>query len=335
VLLPHARPLLTTPPPLLPDPCSPRPCRIAPAHARTACVLGPRHVLLTPPVFCSHGATPRPQLHLRLHRVPALSAVRASTLLRHHHPRLPALLLNPRTCSAPVPATACSPVAQRLRSSAVSPELRRSARSSSPARELLHHLNRAATAPVLTRRQLACVAPRQLTPEPPACSALAPPVPRALLQPTPAPAQSTASAPFLGPPAPRALDSATLARRQRLRSAPAAPAPAPPAAAACRRMPGPAPSRHRLESLACCRSYALPPPSACCRWIPSRAKVGSREEVPGLGAGQGKGERGAWKRIEQRKKKNRGEREIGLPKDLCVILENCRDLSVKHNFSSI
>jgi hypothetical protein len=31
----------------------------------------------------------------------------------------------------------------------------------------------------------------------------------------------------------------------------------------------------------------------------------------------------------------REEGEIGFPKDLCSILENCRDLSVKHNFSSI
>jgi hypothetical protein len=31
-------------------------------------------------------------------------------------------------------------------------------------------------------------------------------------------------------------------------------------------------------------------------------------------------------------RKNRGGREIELPKDLCVNLENCRDLSVKHKF---
>jgi hypothetical protein len=79
--------------------------------------------------------------------------------------------------------------------------------------------------------------------------------------------------------------------------------------------------------------YRRPAPAAA--WIPSRAKGGSREEVPGIGAGQGKGERGARKRIEQRKKKNRGEKEIGFPKDLCEILENFRDLSVKHKFSLI
>ncbi|PUZ56512.1 hypothetical protein GQ55_5G318500 [Panicum hallii var. hallii] len=54
-----------------------------------------------------HGARPRAAraagvrqggaLHLRLRRVPALPAVRASTLLRHHQPRLPALLLHPRS----------------------------------------------------------------------------------------------------------------------------------------------------------------------------------------------------------------------------------------------
>jgi hypothetical protein len=32
---------------------------------------------------------------------------------------------------------------------------------------------------------------------------------------------------------------------------------------------------------------------------------------------------------EQRETKNRGEGEIGLPKDLCANLENCRDLLVK------
>jgi hypothetical protein len=36
-----------------------------------------------------------------------------------------------------------------------------------------------------------------------------------------------------------------------------------------------------------------------------------------------------------RERKNRGGREIEFPKDLCVNLENCRDLSVKHNFSLI
>jgi hypothetical protein len=41
----------------LPDPRSPRPCRIAPAHARTACVLGPRHVLFTPPGCRSRSST--------------------------------------------------------------------------------------------------------------------------------------------------------------------------------------------------------------------------------------------------------------------------------------
>jgi hypothetical protein len=43
----------------------------------------------------------------------------------------------------------------------------------------------------------------------------------------------------------------------------------------------------------------------------------------------GRKKRGAWKRIEQREKKNRGEREIGFPKDLGVNLENCRGSFVK------
>jgi hypothetical protein len=37
-------------------------------------------------------------------------------------------------------------------------------------------------------------------------------------------------------------------------------------------------------------------------------------------------------RIKQRERKNREEREIGLPKDLCANLENYRDLFVKHKF---
>jgi hypothetical protein len=41
------------------------------------------------------------------------------------------------------------------------------------------------------------------------------------------------------------------------------------------------------------------------------------------------------KRKGARKKRNRGERERRLPKDLCANSENCRDLSVKHNFSLI
>jgi hypothetical protein len=50
--------------------------------------------LLRPPFFCSHAATLRPQLRLRLCRVPALLAAHAFTLLRRHQPRLPALLLH-------------------------------------------------------------------------------------------------------------------------------------------------------------------------------------------------------------------------------------------------
>jgi hypothetical protein len=41
------------------------------------------------------------------------------------------------------------------------------------------------------------------------------------------------------------------------------------------------------------------------------------------------------KRKGAREKRNREEREKGLPKDLYVNLENCRDHSIKHNFSLI
>jgi hypothetical protein len=56
-----------------------------------------------------------------------------------------------------------------------------------------------------------------------------------------------------------------------------------------------------------------------------RTRVGIRmgqREVPPVGR----------KRRGAREKRNRGEREKRLPKDLCVNLENCRDLSIKHKF---
>jgi hypothetical protein len=40
-------------------------------------------------------------------------------------------------------------------------------------------------------------------------------------------------------------------------------------------------------------------------------------------------------RLEAGEKRNRGEREKELSKDLCANSENYRDLSVKSNFSSI
>jgi hypothetical protein len=40
-------------------------------------------------------------------------------------------------------------------------------------------------------------------------------------------------------------------------------------------------------------------------------------------------------KIRQKERKNRGEREMELPKDLCVKSENCRDLFVKQNFPLI
>jgi hypothetical protein len=39
------------------------------------------------------------------------------------------------------------------------------------------------------------------------------------------------------------------------------------------------------------------------------------------------------KRKPNRGRTKREEGEIGFPKDLCAILENCRDVSVKHKFS--
>jgi hypothetical protein len=77
--------------PALPNHSRARPNRVRP---------WPAPHLLRPPFFCSHTATLRLQLRLRLRRVPALLAARAFTLLRRHQPRLPALLLH-RARAAP------------------------------------------------------------------------------------------------------------------------------------------------------------------------------------------------------------------------------------------
>jgi hypothetical protein len=61
------------------------------------------------------------------------------------------------------------------------------------------------------------------------------------------------------------------------------------------------------------------------------------EERKGIGVGRGERSAASGRRKEgdAREKRNRGEREKRLPKDLCAISENHRDLSVKSNFPSI
>jgi hypothetical protein len=44
---------------------------------------------------------------------------------------------------------------------------------------------------------------------------------------------------------------------------------------------------------------------------------------------------GERKEGDAREKRNRGEREKRLPKDLCAISKNCRDLFVNQNFPLI
>jgi hypothetical protein len=66
------------------------------------------------------------------------------------------------------------------------------------------------------------------------------------------------------------------------------------------------------------------------RW--SRGKEAGGIPLDRGAAGQGTKKRQGEDKVE-REKKNRGEWEIGFPKDLCVNLENYRDLSVKSNFS--
>jgi hypothetical protein len=50
--------------------------------------------------------------------------------------------------------------------------------------------------------------------------------------------------------------------------------------------------------------------------------------------GRGKGDAAAsgGRKGDAREKRNRGEREKRLPKDLCSISKNCRGLSVKYKF---
>jgi hypothetical protein len=63
-----------------------------------------------------------------------------------------------------------------------------------------------------------------------------------------------------------------------------------------------------------------------------RGKIGRDRDGDDAG-GEKKGR--VLEKIRQKERKNRGEREKELPKDLCVKLENCRDLFVKQNFPLI
>jgi hypothetical protein len=65
--------------------------------------------------------------------------------------------------------------------------------------------------------------------------------------------------------------------------------------------------------------------------LPGGEEEGREEEKKELnGAAAG------WERKRERQiRKNRGERETGFPKDLCVNIENYRGLTVKQNFPSI
>jgi hypothetical protein len=113
------------------------------------------------------------------------------------------------------------------------------------------------------------------------------------------------------------------------------------------------PSRPAL--LACARRSGRPSCRALLRQLPSprRAAAASASRLHGAAAcavprpasrpsawwrrGREAGEKEAPPVEEEKKetrgrKRNRGEREKRLHKDLCAILENCRDLSIKHKF---
>jgi hypothetical protein len=56
-------------------------------------------------------------------------------------------------------------------------------------------------------------------------------------------------------------------------------------------------------------------------------------KIPWTEAPPAKEKGSAREKIKQRERKNRGEREMELPKDLCANSENYKGLSVKHKFS--
>jgi hypothetical protein len=121
---------------------------------------------------------------------------------------VPCLLRPPNTC------TPCQLL--RVTTRTLAPPARRRSRpcrsntcTGSSAHELLHRRNHAAPAPVLARRQFACVAPHQLMPEPFASTQLrssllrsAPAHPFLLCRPAPALSAPHAAVRLLGPPTP-------------------------------------------------------------------------------------------------------------------------------------
>jgi hypothetical protein len=125
-----------------------------------------------------------------------------------------------------------------------------------------------------------------------------------------------------------------------LAAAPAEPRPAPPPSRSRRApvpTPGAAPAGLRTKLPRALRRL-LP---HCCELLLPAAPA--REKPPGRRCSCSRTEGGKkerkcrpWEKkedaseeIRQREKKNREERELELPKDLCAILENCRGLSVK------
>jgi hypothetical protein len=78
----------------------------------------------------------------------------------------------------------------------------------------------------------------------------------------------------------------------------------------------------------------LLPPSATTTCVEERerGKAGRDRERDNAGGEKKAGRQG---KIRQKERKNRGEREMELPKDLCANSENCKGLSVKQNFPSI
>jgi hypothetical protein len=101
-------------------------------------------------------------------------------------------------------------------------------------------------------------------------------------------------------------------------------APAPPARQPRQLAPTPAPGLHVAGA-----APGRRPMNGRARW--SRGKEAGGIPLDRGAAGQGTKKCQGEDKAE-RERKNRGEREKELPKDLCVILENCRDLFVKHKF---
>jgi hypothetical protein len=306
-----------------------------PVHARTARVLGPHRAAAHASEFALRATA----------RSGPFASARVLLLRSHAYAACICAVLAPMPVPAQLPRSPSASARPRL--------FPRRARSLRAARCSTSHAPASATSPALALATFLplqhlhssvhhqhCIAPPALTraaaPARPASALQAarslapallaqPLLPAAHSSPEPSPCARGSRAALS--PARRARSGAARAPRTPARAVPAEPPPyAPPVPPASARSPGPAPRLRpratRPRGTTRPRASAWPgaarPARACTAC--SRGKTAAREPR---------------ENSRERERKNREEREIELPKDLCAILENCRDLSVKHNFPSI